>query len=272
MILNIKALNFRLSLTKYRGNGIKEVKLLLKLTVISFFYLLPVREASAQVSYEANSNVQLLYGKNLDRAGKDLATITLEHFGTYGAVEQFGFADIFNSISLESPEIYVEWYPKVSLGRASGSDIQIGPLSDVLLGSGINVLFGGEGDFFVYVAGPVWKFEIPGFDLFQLETYYYRQIGEGLSGTYQITPSWDIPLPITDKYRLRTRGFTDFIGDRGSGRAQFIAQPQILLDIGNLWNKPGGVYFGTEWRYWRNVAGAEEINESIIQSNLLIHF
>jgi nucleoside-specific outer membrane channel protein Tsx len=245
---------------------------LLLLTLVGFFLLIPPRQAKAQGSYEANSNVQFLYGKNFDRGSRDLATITLEHFGVYRAFEQFGFADIFNNVNLESPDIYVEWYPRFSLGRASGRNINIGPLSDILLGSGINVLLGGSGDFFVYVAGPVWKFEIPGFDLFQLETYYYRQIGEGLGGTYQITPSWDVPIPITDRYRFRTRGFTDFIGDRGPGKAQIIAQPQLLLDIGNFWNKPGGIYFGTEWRYWHNVLGMEGATESIIQSNILIHF
>lgn len=233
-------------------------------------FLFQSRQVEAQESYETNSNVQLLYGRDLDNAAKGLATITLEHFGAYGALEHFGFADIYNNINLESPDLYVEWYPKVSVMPGRGN--KIGPLSDILLGSGINVLFGGEGDFFVYLAGPVWKFDITGIDLFQLETYYYRQVGEEFDGTYQITPSWDIPLPLTDRYRLRTRGFIDFIGDRGPGTTQLVTHPQLLLDIGNLLYRPGGIYFGTEWRYWRNVLGVKGVSESIIQTNLLIHF
>lgn len=249
-----------------------KVKLLSCLIIFGFLFLMPFRGVQAQMSYEANSNVQFLYGENLKEEGPDLATITLEHVGLFGPIEHFGFADFFNNVEFERPDVYVEWYPKVSLGRASGEDIKIGPLSDLLLGGGINVLFGGESDFFVYVIGPVWKFDIPGFSLLQIETYYYRETGEGLRGTYQITPSWDVPLPINDRIRLRTRGFTDFIGDRGPGRAQIVSQPQLLLDIGNLWNNPDKIFFGSEWRYWRNRGGMKGVTESIIQSNLLIHF
>ncbi|WP_144266334.1 hypothetical protein [Pontibacter ummariensis] len=226
-------------------------------------------QATAQVIYQGGSNVQFLYGRNLERSG-ELATITLEHFGTYGVLEQFGFADLYNNVSLESPSLYTEWYPKLSLSRVLGKEINRGPVSDVLWAGGVNVLFGGTGDFFVYLTGPAFRFRLPGSGLLQLETYYYKQHGEEYEGTYQITPSWDIPLPVSEKVRLRFRGFMDYIGDRGPGGAQFLTQPQLFLDLGNTWGKPGKVYLGSEWRYWNNVAGIEGLDESILQANLLI--
>ena len=239
------------------------------LLLLIFFFLLAGRQTVAQVIYKGGSNVQLLYGSNLKRSG-DLATITVEHFGDYGALEQFGFADLFNDASLKGPELYLEWYPKVSLSRAVGKEITLGPVSDVLLAGGVNVLFGGTEDFFVYLAGPAFKFNIPGSGLLQLETYYYRQHGEEYSGTYQFTPSWDVPLPVSEQVRLRFRGFMDFIGDRGPGGKQYLTQPQLFMDLGNLWDKPGKLYLGSEWRYWNNVAGIEGLDESILQANLLI--
>jgi len=108
-------------------------------------------------------------------------------------------------------------------------------VSDVLLAGGINVLFGGPEDSFVYLAGSAFKFNIPGSGLLQLETYYYKQQGGVYEGTYQITPSWDVPLPLTENVRLRFRGFMDFIGDRGPGSTQYLTQPQLLLDLGHTW-------------------------------------
>lgn len=223
----------------------------------------------AQVIYKGGSNVQFLYGGDLVQQG-DLATITYEHFGMAGAFEHFGFADLFNDASLAGPDLYLEWYPKLSLSRATGSEVKLGPISDVLVGGGVNVLFGGPEDFFVYLAGPAFKFNIPGNGLLQLETMYYKQHGSEYDGTYQITPSWDVPLPVSEKVRLRFRGFMDFIGDRGPGTTQYLTQPQLFLDMGNLWQKPGKVYLGSEWRYWRNVAGIQDLDESILQANVLI--
>ena len=231
--------------------------------------LLTARQADAQVIYQGGSNVQLLYGRSLKQSG-DLATITFEHFGSYGVFEQFGFADLFNDASLASPNMYLEWYPKVSLSRATGKEIKLGPISDVLLSGGLNVLFGGSEDFVVYTAGPAFRFRIPGSGLLQLETYYYKQHGEEYEGTYQITPSWDVALPVSETVRLRFRGFMDFIGDRGPGSTQYLTQPQLFLDLGALRGKPGKVYLGSEWRYWNNVAGIEGLEESILQANLLI--
>ncbi|MBD1395744.1 hypothetical protein H9Q13_01075 [Pontibacter sp. JH31] len=237
------------------------------LWLVAFSMLVSFR-AEAQVIYKGGSNVQLLYGRNLNQSGQ-LATITLEHFGDVGAFEHFGFADLFNDASLAAPNLYLEWYPKLSLSRATKSEVSLGPISDVLVGGGINVLFGGTEDFFAYTAGPAFKFRIPGQGLLQLETYYYKQHGAEYHGTYQITPSWDIPIPIAARARFRFRGFMDFIGDRGPGTTQYLTQPQLFVDMGNFWEKPGKVYVGSEWRYWHNVVGIAGLNESILQANVL---
>jgi nucleoside-specific outer membrane channel protein Tsx len=237
-------------------------------TVFFVLALLFFNQAQAQVNYKGGSNVQLLYGRSLNQSGQ-LSTITFEHFGDLGVFEHFGFADLFNDASLAAPNMYLEWYPKLSLSRATGREVSLGPISDVLMGGGINVLFGGAEDFFVYTAGPAFKFRLPGQGLLQLETYYYKQHGAEYKGTYQITPSWDVPLPVSERVRFRFRGFMDFIGDRGPGTTQYLTQPQFFIDMGGLWDKPGKVYVGSEWRYWRNVVGIEGLNESILQANVL---
>jgi nucleoside-specific outer membrane channel protein Tsx len=234
------------------------------------FMLVYSNHAVAQVIYQGGSDIQFLYGRNLNRSG-DLATVTFEHFGSVGAFDHFGFADISNDVSLKSPDLYLEWYPKLSLSRATGHEIKIGPIKDISVGGGINVLFGGPEDFFASLAGTAFKFNIPGNGLLQLETFYYKQNGAEYDGTYQITPSWDIPLPVSEKVHLRFRGFMDFIGDRGPGTKQYLTQPQLFLDLGNTWAKPGKIYLGSEWRYWNNVAGIKGLDESILQANLMFN-
>ena len=243
-------------------------KISLRLFFVGTFLL--NQAVQAQVIYQGGSNLQFLYGRDLKQAG-DLATITVEHFGSYSVFEHFGFADLYNDVSLKSPNLYLEWYPKVSLSRVTGREIKSGPISDVLLAGGINVLFGGTNDFFVYTVGPAFRFRIPGSGLLQLETYYYKQHGPQYDGTYQFTPSWDISLPVSEKVRLRFRGFMDFIGDRGPGTTQYLTQPQIFWDLGNNWAKPGKIFLGSEWRYWNNVAGIRGLDESILQANLLFN-
>ncbi|MEX0780827.1 MAG: hypothetical protein WD491_10090 [Balneolales bacterium] len=241
--------------------------ILLGLAVMTPIYV------NAQTGYQGSINLHLLYGEDFVPAGTDLATLTTEHSGSFGAFEQFGFVDYFHETNTGETSAHTEWYPKVSLSRANGGDVGIGPLSDILLGGGINADFIEGDNPWVWLVGPTWKFTIPGFDNLQLETYYYKQEGiegEDFEGTYQITPSWDITLPVSDQWRIRLTGFTDFIGDRGPGVSQVITQPQFLVDISNLWDNPGSIYAGTEWHYWRNQGGVEGVTESVPQLALRI--
>lgn len=231
--------------------------------------------AYAQMDYQGGSNVRLLYGENFDPADEDLITLTPEHAGSYGALEHFGFIDLYYETNTDDISAHLEWYPKASLSRISGQNIGAGPLNDVLLGAGVNADFNEGENSWVWLAGPVWQFSIPGFDSFQIETYYYKQTdyaGNEYEGTYQITPSWDIMLPLSEPLQFRLTGFVDFIGDRGPGEHQIITQPEFLLDIGNFWDNPGVVYAGTEWRYWYNKGGEEGVTESVFQLELRVDF
>lgn len=226
--------------------------------------------ATAQTGYEGNSNIQYLIGKYFGTNDQYRSTITLEHLGSFGAFEHFGFTDFYYDSPQNFFRAYLEWYPKISFNRAFNNEIRTGVLNDVLLGGGTNILFAEGSDFFVWLVGPVWKFNIPGFDLFQIETYFYKQFN--VTGTYQITPSWVVPIPITDRIKFRTRGFVDFIGGHGLGPTQIVAQPQFHVDLGNIFGNPERIYLGSEWHYWKNVGGEPGVTESIPQLQLMVQF
>lgn len=234
------------------------------------FTLLPIL-VLAQSPYEGSTNVQLLYGENFEPNDEDLATLTPQHTGSAGIFEHYGFIDIYFETNREDFSAYLEWYPKISLSGTSNRSIGAGLLTDILIGGGINTSIVEGENSWVWLAGPVWQFSLPRVDFFQLETYYYQQLeyqGVTYDGTYQITPAWDIHLPVTDQLRFRLEGFIDFIGDRGPGEHQIITQPQLLLDVGNFWDMPGRMYIGTEYRYWYNKGGEEDITESVFQGEL----
>jgi nucleoside-specific outer membrane channel protein Tsx len=242
--------------------------ILLLLLVTSL--LAPIKPLHAQEGYTGASNVQLLYGQNVREPNSTLTTITFEHFGKYKAFEHFGFADFFHIPETNTFEIYSEWYPKISLSRLTKKEMNVGPLTDILIGTGYNALVRNLEDFFVVVGGLVWLFDVPGFSLSQLETYFYQHLGYPVS--YQITYAWDVPIPITEKFILRTRGFIDYIGPYGSYQRQIITQPQLLLDLGVLWGSKGKLFAGTEWRYWNNFQGEQGKIESIPQFDILFQF
>lgn len=231
--------------------------------LILLVWCLVSSSSMAQANYSGSSNLQFLHGKDIEDRDVRLTTFTAEHFGSYKAFEQFGFADFSYNHDVEDFEIYTEWYPKLDLSYFINGNLQWGPLSKVLLGGGINALVLNPDDFFIILGGPVWQFDVPGFNLFQLETYVYQDVD--FSTSYQLTFSWDVPLPISENIILRTRGFIDDIGSYGTYARQLVAQPQLLIDIGNFWENPERLFVGIEWRYWNNFLGQKGVTESIPQ-------
>jgi nucleoside-specific outer membrane channel protein Tsx len=237
------------------------------------FVLLIVEFTNAQnrfdkTFYDAMWNVQLLGGRELAMdESLTRATFTLEHLGKVKAFEHFGYTDLIYNFQPGEFGFYTEYYPKISFGRLLNKNTKDEFLSDILLGIGTNFLITNKLDFFVFLTGPVWKLNMPGFNLFQIETYYYMQNEE--LGTFQLTPSWDASFNTYNNIRLRTRGFIDIIGPHGVGNTQLIMQPQILMDIGNFFKNPDKGYAGIEWHYWKNVGGDTEKTESIPQLQLI---
>jgi len=48
------------------------------------------------------------------------------------------------------------------------------------------------------------------------------------------------------------KGFLDWIGEEGNSPKQVLTQPQLLLDLGDFWNKPDRLFIGAEYQYWQN--------------------
>jgi nucleoside-specific outer membrane channel protein Tsx len=215
------------------------------------------------------TNLQVLYGDHFEEQAERRTTATLEHFSTWAYGDNFFFFDsTFAHEGDRDVLLYGEYYPRFSLGRITGKKLSVGPLSDVSVALGVNA---GSDDFRVLLGGLGLNFEVPGFDVFQVDAYAYDQ--NNSPATYQVTWTWDTTFDATESLRLRFRGFIDYIGDRGSaGESQIVAQPQLLVDVGNFWNRPDVLFVGTEYFYWHNKFGIEGVTDDVVQAELLWFF
>lgn len=215
------------------------------------------------------TNLQILQGDGFEERAAERTTATFEHFSTWAYGDNFFFVDtIFARDGDRDVLLYAEYYPRFSLSRSTGRDLSAGPLSDVSLALGVNA---GSDDFRVFLGGLGFNFAVPGFEVFQIDTYAYDQ--RGSPTTYQVTWTWDTRFDVTERLRLRFRGFVDYIGERDdAGEAQIVAQPQLLVDVGRFWNTPDVLYVGAEYFYWHNKFGLDGVTDDVVQAELLWFF
>ena len=63
---------------------------------------------------------------------------------------------------------------------------------------------------------------------------------------------------------LADDGFADFIGSYANCEAMIFWQPQLKVDLSELWGKPGQIYVGVEWAYWHNKYGIPGLEDKVV--------
>ena len=118
----------------------------------------------------------------------------------------------------------------------------------------------GEDDVDAYLLGPAIDLNLPGFDFFQLNTYYREPDGKrDGSGVWQITPAWSYTIPVGNS-DLVIDGFMDWVVDNDdSYHANLHFNPQVKYDLGKAlsWSAKQ-LYVGVEYDYWKNKYGIED--------------
>ena len=67
--------------------------------------------------------------------------------------------------------------------------------------------------------------------------------------------------------------FADYIGSKtGSYAENFLAQPQVRLDVGEFFGMPNRLQVGMEYQYWYNKYGIKGFTESLPQALLVWKF
>lgn len=221
-----------------------------------------------------STNIQALYGSDFEFGDQDRTTFTVEHANGWKYGQNFFFVDVTdrNDIGIE---VYAEVYSYLSLNKITGSKLSLGPIKDISLLAGINISNKPENDHFkAYLAGLSLDFSNQYFDYLQLDVAAYKSDDVRHKYGLQITPVWSYPFEIASA-KFKFRGFTDFRtgNTNNSGNFHILAQPQVLLDIGDLSGvKSDTVFIGTEFSYWHNKFGVKDVEESVVQAMIIGFF
>ena len=216
-------------------------------------------------------NVQYLYGSNYELEPEQVDILTLEWANGWAYGDNFAFVDITNFVQGDNT-LYGEWAPRLSLSKITGKDLSTGPIQDVSLSATVEL---GE-DISNYLIGGAVDLAMPGFKFFQVNGYL-RENSELSGSTWQMTIAWSSDFEI-GRARWNFSGFIDWAGSEGKSgtfaysKRNFHAQPQLLLDLGHLLDRPGKIYAGVEWLYWHNRYGIPGVTESVAQAMVKAHF
>ena len=224
-------------------------------------------------------NVQILYGWTFQEPGiaEDVPknVFTFENTSAGRWWSSYLFVDVLRSWSeadANAKEVYGEWYPSLSLRKISGREPSKGFVRDVSATLGLNTGVRTTGPSpFVVLPGVTFDLNVRGFTFLSVGAFAYVDRGSfqgqptGCQGTtYQITPAWSLPFNI-GAAKLRFDGFADFIGSYANCEAMILWQPQLKLDLSELWGKPGQIYVGLEWAYWHNKYGISGLEDKVFQ-------
>jgi len=212
----------------------------------------------ANAAFWSSTSLDVLVGNNYEYGNdtKSSTVLTLEHADGWEFGDNYFFFDV-SDWEDSDVAVYGEFNPRLSLYKIynamSEEEFTTPIISDVLLSGQIDM----GNNFRAYMGGLGVTFDIPGVQYFSVN-FMYRDNPEVDGSTFQITPVWAVPFEIAD-IKFVFRGFLDWIGEEGDNPTQVLTQPQLLLDLGNFWDKPDRLFIGAEYQYWHNkfVYGAD---------------
>jgi nucleoside-specific outer membrane channel protein Tsx len=241
-------------------------------------------------SFFSTTEIQFLAGDGYNLGSSDAfpafagensaVTATIQHFDAWTYGENFFFFDISRETDgANNAEIYGEFYSFLNLLSIAGAQ-PLGPITGIGPSIGVNIGSStGNSNFLAVLYGAQVNLQVPGFNVLNFQAYVYDNANDpfnrNLDTTYQLTSVWNIPINISDRVKLQFLGFADFIGTQdiaGGGQLeqQFLTQPQLRLDLGNLLGgQPGWVSAGVEYTYWRNKFGVNNVDDSVVQALLV---
>jgi hypothetical protein len=228
----------------------------------------------------STTELQWQYG-DLDQAyvgGSENTMIwTWQHASGWKYGDNFFFLDWLD----QDPgfDAYGEWYSNFSLGKITGNEMSMGPISDVGLLWGFN--FGADPDVRIYLPGARLSWDVPGFAFFNTDFFAYLPDNDGVASggapdeeatffadwnfstkTLELGPTkWNI------EGHVEYNAEADFKDVPGTREYWILGQPQVRCDISDLlgFEQPT-VFAGIEYQFWVNKLGDPDTDESAVQA------
>lgn len=239
---------------------------------LALLYFLLIANSQAEGFFDWSSNsLQVLTGGTYELGPERRNSITLEHVDGWRYGENFVFMNIVNRDDVGT-EVYGEFYPRLSWSKITGKSPSFAGFKDFSLVAGINLGNLPKSDpFKAYLIGAGVKFNVPSMDYFQIDVLAFKSDNVHTTGV-QISPVWSMPFQIGD-LNFKFKGFADWQSkDATGGEYVILAQPQLLLDVGEIAGHPEQLYAGIEYSYWKNKFGIKGITEKVTQVMLMFSF
>ena len=207
-------------------------------------------------------SLSYLYGNTFKVGERDRELVSFDHFSVWEWGEIYAFLD-YMYFDEDDDEAYFEIKPKLSLSYLFDEKMELAPVKDVFWANEFN--YSNLGGAEVYLTGLGVKLDVPGFKWWNMNLYFREDVKVNGRGIYQFSTDWCVPINISEKFKFEFKGFADFAGTSGNSKHNILFSPQFLLDVGNIFGKPGSLYAGTEFIYWQNKFGIDCVDEEVWQ-------
>lgn len=214
--------------------------------------------SETNISYLTGDGYQEFSQQNFGIAEDSKQIMTFEHASSFIIGDQFFFFDV--NLLDEDTYLYGEWHPRLSFNKTFGKDFSFWFVKDIYIAHEQDY---GE-DFKRYFYGMSIDIDVPHASYFTFSVLVGGDPDvDGDSTEY--TTAWSFPFGL-GSWKFKFLGYVDFLTAENAFMSdQVQAQPQFLLDVGDIFGNPDAIFAGVEYQYWDNKYGVEGVNESLVQ-------
>jgi nucleoside-specific outer membrane channel protein Tsx len=201
--------------------------------------------------------------------------LTFQHFDAWAYGRNFFFFDVTLPWDRagDVAEIYGEAYSSLSLSALSKRSVSAGPVKDVLITMGLNAgaATNGAGPL-VFLPGASLDFDVPGFTVASVDVLAFIDRGRfagddaGCNGVaMDVTATWLRPWRV-GALAGTVEGYVELMTGHGLCATSVLAQPQLRIDVGRLFDRPHRLFLGFELEVWLAKYGIEGLDEYVPRS------
>lgn len=216
-------------------------------------------ESKPFFNWSDNSLTLLPYGWGFDVDPGEQSTVTYEHVHDSKIGDLFVFVDAIKYHAAPDGADHSSWYgeisPRLSLSKTLGKDISFALFKDTLIAATYER--GEDPDVAeAILVGAGFDLDVgkSGFRYAQLNIYGRSELTVGTEDGFrdvQITMAAARPFAI-GKAQFLADGYFDWVLGLGSETWSYHLNPQVSVDLGNVWGKPNKLFAGVELDFWWN--------------------
>jgi nucleoside-specific outer membrane channel protein Tsx len=215
--------------------------------------------ADSKFFYWSDNSFTSLHGSGFKVDPDEQTTLTYEHVHGSKIGDLFIFVDAIKYHGTPGGADDSTWYgefsPRLSLGKTLGKDLSYSLVKDVLIAGTYER--GEDADIAeaaLVGVGFDLDAEKAGFSYLQLNVYGRSELTEiHRTGFHDVQITMVAARPFTiGKAKFLADGYFDWVVGLGSEDWNYHLNPQVSVDVGNIWGAPDKFFAGVEVDFWWN--------------------